>query len=112
MILAMIDDAVAAGAGLERACDVVGITERTVQRWRDADVGDDGRAGPRTRPANALTPAERAKVLAVVNAPEYRDLPWRRLAEGMRTAFILDGRNFLERQTLERAGFRYLGMGR
>jgi len=75
VILAMIDEAVVAGATLERACNVVGLTERTVQRWREADVGDDGRAGPRTRPANALTPAERAKVLATVNAPEYRDLP-------------------------------------
>lgn len=75
MILAMIDEAVAAGAALERACEVLGLAERTVQRWREANTGDDGRAGPRTRPANALTPAERAKVLATVNAPEYRDLP-------------------------------------
>lgn len=75
MILGMIDEAVAAGARRERACEVVGLAERTLQRWRDAGIGDDGRAGPRTRPANALTPAERAKVLAVVNSPEYRDLP-------------------------------------
>ena len=75
MILAMIDEAVAAGAALERGCEVLGLAERTVQRWREANTGDDGRAGPRTRPANALTPTERAKVLATVNAPEYRDLP-------------------------------------
>lgn len=74
MILAMIDEAVTAGAALERACEVLGLTERTVQRWRAADVGDDERAGPRTRPANAFTPAERAKVLAVVSEPENRDL--------------------------------------
>jgi transposase InsO family protein len=46
-----------------------------MQRWRRADVGDDGRAGPRTVPANAFTPAERANLLQVVNSPEYRDLP-------------------------------------
>lgn len=74
MILALIDEVVAGGARLERACEVLGLTERTVQRWREADTGDDGRAGPRTRPANALTPAERAKVLEVVNEPDYRDL--------------------------------------
>ena len=45
VILAMIDEAVVAGPTLERACNVVGLTERTVQRWREADVGDDGRAG-------------------------------------------------------------------
>lgn len=75
MILGMIDGAIDAGARRESACEVVGLASRTVERWRGADVGDDGRAGPRTRPANAFTPAERAKVLEVVNSPEYRDLP-------------------------------------
>lgn len=75
MILDLLDEAVSAGARRERACEVMGLTERSVQRWTRADVGDDGRVGPRTRPANALTPAERAKVIEVVNSPEYRDLP-------------------------------------
>lgn len=74
MILGFIDEAVAAGARREQACAVLGLTERTLQRWRVAGGGDDGRAGPRARPANALTAAERARVLEVVNAPEYRDL--------------------------------------
>jgi putative transposase len=74
-MLDMVDEAVGAGARRERACNVLGLTERTAQRWRSADVGDDGRVGPRTRPANAFTAAERAKVLEVVNSPEYRDLP-------------------------------------
>lgn len=75
MILGLVDEAVAAGARRDRVCDVMGLTERSMQRWRRADVGDDGRAGPRTRPANALTSAERAKVLELVNSPGYRDLP-------------------------------------
>jgi len=75
VILGLVDAAVAAGARRERACTQVGIDERSMQRWRQADVGDDGRAGPRTSPANALSPAERAHVLAVMNSPEYRDLP-------------------------------------
>ena len=75
MILEMIEVAVDAGARREQACEVVGLAGRTVERWREGDVGDDGRAGPRTRAANAFTPAERAKVLEVVNSPEYRDLP-------------------------------------
>jgi UDPglucose 6-dehydrogenase len=44
--------------------------------------------------------------------PEYRTLPWRELAGRMRTAVLLDGRNALERDELQRAGFTYLGMGR
>lgn len=75
MILGMIEEAVDAGARRDKACELVGLADRTMQRWRGADVGDDGRAGPRTRPANAFTAAERATVLAVVNSPEYRDLP-------------------------------------
>ena len=75
MILALVNEAVAAGARRERACLQLGLTERSMQRWRGADVGDDGRTGPRTVPANALTPAERATLLAVVNSPEYCDLP-------------------------------------
>jgi transposase InsO family protein len=75
VILGLVDEAVASGARRDRACDVMGLTERSMQRWRRADVGDDGRTGPRTRPANALTSAERAKVLEVVNSPGYRDLP-------------------------------------
>ena len=75
MILGLVNDAVAAGARRERACLQVGLAERSMQRWRGADVGDDRRAGPRTTMSNALSPAERAHVLDVVNSPEYRDLP-------------------------------------
>ena len=71
----MIGAAVDAGARRERACEVVGLANRTVERWHGANIGDDGRAGPKTRAANAFTPAERANVLEVVNSPEYRDLP-------------------------------------
>jgi putative transposase len=75
VILALVDEAVEAGARHEQACAILGITDRTMQRWREDDVGDDGRVGPHTRPANAFTPKERAKLLEVVNSPEYRDLP-------------------------------------
>jgi putative transposase len=75
VILGLVNDAVAAGARRERACLQVGLAERSMQRWRRAEVGDDRRAGPRTTMANALSPTERAHVLEVVNSLEYRDLP-------------------------------------
>lgn len=74
MILGLIDEAVKAGARHEQACVILGMSQRAMQRWREDDVGDDERAGPHTRPANAFTPKERAKLLEVVNSPEYRDL--------------------------------------
>ena len=44
-----------------------------MQRWRWRGVGEDGRAGPKTAPANKLSDAERREILKVVNSPEYRD---------------------------------------
>ncbi len=43
--------------------------------------------------------------------PQYQDLPWDALAQSMRHPLILDGRNCLPRRKLEKAGFRYLGLG-
>ena len=73
MILELVDEAVRNGARQRRACEVLGISVRTVQRWR-RDGGGDRRRGPRTKPPNALTPAERQAVLDIANAPQYRDL--------------------------------------
>ncbi|HPQ16298.1 MAG TPA: UDP-glucose/GDP-mannose dehydrogenase family protein, partial [Bryobacteraceae bacterium] len=56
--------------------------------------------------------AEADALVLVTDWPEYRNLPWSALAKLMRTPLVVDGRNFLERDVLERAGFRYLGMGR
>ena len=73
MILGLLDEAVADGARLAPACEVVGMDPRTVQRWRRQGVGDDRRAGPLTKPKSALSGTERARVLNLVNSPEYRD---------------------------------------
>ncbi len=74
MILSMVDEAVEAGARQEEACGVLQIRSRTLQRWRRAGVGDDGRRGPKSEPVNKLSEDERQRALAVVNTKEYRDL--------------------------------------
>jgi putative transposase len=79
VIMNMIDKARAAGCSQERACKLVGISERTIQRWR-ARPNDDGRRGPKSRPANALSSAERQRVLSIVNSPEFRDLSPKQIA--------------------------------
>jgi transposase InsO family protein len=61
-----------AGARLERACELIGLSVRTVQRWRTRT--EDARSRPRRRPSNALTGAERAALLKVANSEPYRDL--------------------------------------
>lgn len=76
MILALIDEAVSTGARLSRACAVLQLTTRTVQRWREQGPqgGDDRRQGPRMSPHNKLSETERQRVLEVINSEPYRDL--------------------------------------
>jgi putative transposase len=73
VILALIDEAVAAGARRSAACATVNLSTRAVERWRAQDVGEDRRVGPVTAPAHKLTEAERAEVLAIANCAEFRD---------------------------------------
>ena len=73
-----IDIACQAGARLRTACEVVGITPRTLQRWKAQDglIHGDRRPGAlRPTPAHALTAAEREQILSVANAPRFADMP-------------------------------------
>lgn len=73
MIIALVNEAMAEGVSQSAACELIGVSERSVQRWRTGP-GEDGRRGPLTRPANALSPAERKAVLDRANSTEFRDL--------------------------------------
>jgi putative transposase len=66
-------EAVAAGARYTRACAVIGLSARCVQRWRSDDI--DARSTRVQTPVNALSTEEVATILATVNAPEYAHLP-------------------------------------
>jgi UDPglucose 6-dehydrogenase len=46
----------------------------------------------------------------VTEWPQYRDLPWEEFAREMRHPLVLDGRRFLDRARLIRAGFQYVGI--
>ncbi len=77
-MIGWVDDACAAGARLSRACEVLEISPRTLQRWREGgEVKADGRkqASTRREPANKLNEHEREQILSVVNAPEFAHLP-------------------------------------
>jgi len=77
-VITWIDDACAASARQSKACEVVNISERTLQRWREeGGVKADGRkqAGIRRAPANKLSEHERQQILDVANAPEFAHLP-------------------------------------
>jgi UDPglucose 6-dehydrogenase len=48
----------------------------------------------------------------VTEWPEFRDLDWNEIRGTMRRPLIVDGRNFLDRDGLRRAGYTYEGIGR
>jgi transposase len=75
LILALVDEAVVQGATKTSACAEVGLSVRTIQRWRAQGGGADARRGPRKPPANKLSLDERQKVLETANLPEFRNLP-------------------------------------
>lgn len=66
------------GARLRCACEIAGITVRTLQRWKADDglvVGDKRPLAERRVPARALTPAEQQRVLSLANEPRFADMP-------------------------------------
>jgi putative transposase len=78
LIAAAIEEARAAGARLEAACELAGIDVRTLQRWQAGEGlvnGDRRPEAVREPPAHALTPQEREQILAVVNEPRFAELP-------------------------------------
>lgn len=79
MILALLDEAVAAGARFEVACETLGLAARTVQRWREEPDADDGRSGPKSTPRHALTAEERDMIIALATSERYRNLSVRQI---------------------------------
>jgi transposase InsO family protein len=74
LILDLVDESSAKGVSLEVATNVIGVSSRTVGRWRQHDGGEDQRRGPKKEPSNKLSAKEREQVLKVADSVEYRDL--------------------------------------
>lgn len=69
----LIDEAVQQGARRSRACEQLGLSVRSVQRWRLSP--QDGRTQlRRAAPPNKLSEAERQAVLEAANRPDYASL--------------------------------------
>ena len=75
MIFELLDEARRGGARLVEAVKVLGLSVRSIKRWRKEPGREDGREGPRSAPANALGPAEIALVLTTLTAAGNADLP-------------------------------------
>ncbi len=51
-------------------------------------------------------------LVLVTDWQEFRNLDYRKMATLMNNPVMIDGRNFLDREELQRAGFQYVGVGR
>jgi putative transposase len=90
VILDLIAEAKANRLPVERACDVLGLSPRTVQRWQAlvqslpalpaAGLVAALPAVIRPRPHNAITASEAAAVIALIQSPQHADASCRELA--------------------------------
>ena len=76
-VIMLINEARKSGARLEPACEVVGISIRTYQRWvkQGPDTADKRPTiNKRKAPANKLSQKEKGQVIEVCNSPKFVDL--------------------------------------
>ena len=73
-VLSLIDEACSAGARLHKACELLGLSSRTVQRWRNPDTLKDKRGESSQSPGNKIGELERQVILDTMNSPDYRDM--------------------------------------
>ncbi|EGI71875.1 integrase, catalytic region [Pseudoalteromonas distincta] len=74
-LIKLITDAQKSGARQEKACELLGLTARTIQRWIEAGDMTDKRTSTIKRPPNRLTQLEQQRIIKTVNSIEYGHLP-------------------------------------
>ena len=74
-VMALVAQAIDAGARLDRACTAISLSERTLQRWQRNALCGDQRPMRLQSPKNTLSGLERQRLLAVANSAEFGHLP-------------------------------------
>jgi putative transposase len=74
-IMALVSEAIAAGARQDRACAAIYLSCRTLQRWQRDQSRGDQRPVRLQAPKSKLAPLERERLLAVANSAEFGHLP-------------------------------------
>jgi len=75
MAMNLIDEAVDQGARLTSACALMGVSVRTIERWKQQNQCLDRRTVRVHRPANKLTEQERQQIIDIANTPRFSALP-------------------------------------
>lgn len=71
MAITLIDEAVASGARQFKACEVLGLSPRTLQRWKKSGLVDQ-RTTREYTPTNKLSDEERQRILDIANSEEFQ----------------------------------------
>ena len=78
MVIDLIEEAVKASCRRKSACEALGISQRTYQRWlkgHGESLADGRRGSRRTAPANKLSEEERQRIVQVANSAEFASSP-------------------------------------
>lgn len=73
-LIHLVQEAREYGARQSKACDVIGISAKTFQRWSQVDNNGDNRLYNQCVPHNKLSELERQRLIKVANDPDYADL--------------------------------------
>ena len=73
--MALVGEAIGAGARQDRACAAICLSHRTLQRWQRDQSRGDQRPVRLQASKNKLNPLERERLLAVANSAEFGHLP-------------------------------------
>ena len=73
-IITGVNEARQAGARQSAACEIVGISAKTLQRWEQPDNAQDGRLDALHEPSTKFTHSEREQIINVANEPDYAAL--------------------------------------
>ena len=73
-IISLIGEAHTNGARQSKACMVIGISSKTLQRWMKADNHQDGRLESEHKPKNKLSELERQRIIRKCNEVKYANL--------------------------------------
>jgi transposase InsO family protein len=71
-VMMLIEEAHENGARYSKACEVVGISNRTLQRWKRGDLVDR-RKGSKKSVVRKVPQQTRAEIIGVCNEPRFRD---------------------------------------
>lgn len=74
--MSLITEAISQGARQFKACEILGISCRTLRRWQSSESLADQRKGARRMPSSQmLSSAEKKRIIDVCNSSDYQSLP-------------------------------------